>query len=142
MVFYKACVAHDLKRYQYQLSALEIIPAKIKNLQEEYSVLQAKQIDYIGGGESKREDRLINNIDERRNLERGLKIARRDVALMKKALSALDDRERFVVEQYYMEAASAEWIAKELHLEKSMVYIIKDAAEIKLATMNYGTAET
>ncbi len=142
MVFYKACVSHDLKRYKYQLAALEIIPEKIKNLEEEYSVIRAKQIDNVDGGDSRRsEERLINNIDERMILERGLKIAKRDVELMQKALSCLDQRERFIIDQYYLEESSMEWIAKELNFKTSQVYNFKDKAEAKIATMNYGISE-
>ncbi len=140
---YKIHIERDMKRYKDQLRSLAAIPERIRALEEEFTAIRAASVDgepVSGGGTNRREEALIDNIDMRTRLENSLSVAEQDVQRINESIERLSDREQFVFKAYYIDDRSVEWIVDQLHLEKSMVYYIKEDAERRMATMEYGDA--
>ncbi len=92
-------------------------------------------------GTKRREEALVNNIDLRTRLEWNLRIAMENVARIDRAIGELDEAEQIVFCGYYLDFKSVDWLAEELGLKKSQTYQIKEDAERRFVTMEYGVIE-
>lgn len=132
----------ELRLYSLKEKALQSLPEQIKALESRYEAIRAVSTDAtpISEGTNRREDALIDNIAEREYKAAQYKEAERFIAGVNKALEALDDRERIVLDRLYMHGSrhNLERVMDELHLEKSQVYRIKDMAMYKFTHAYYG----
>lgn len=141
---WKAEAAKDLKTYPQRKAAVQNIKEKIKILEEQMVSLKGISADEpVMGGLSKHEERLLNNITERERLSFSLKIAEELIDLTEKGLATLEERERQVLEGFYMQRAvnHVEALCEKMHIEKSTLYRIKDEALRKFTVAMYGTVE-
>ena len=137
---------NKLKGYEAHRVALAAIPAEIKRLEEDATVLKTASMDRepVHQGESNREDQLLSNIVHRGELERALKQARAWVNIVEQGLGVLDAEERQVLDRFYIHRAmgNIDLLCEELHLEKSRVYELKDKALRHFTLALYGVVET
>lgn len=141
---WKAEAGKDLKTYPQRKAAVENIKEKIKVLDEQFKSLKGISAgEPVMGGASKQEDRWLDNISERERLSFSLKIAVALVELTEKGLEALGERERQILEGFYMQRAenNIEKLCERFHFEKSRLYELKDNALKKFTIAMYGTVE-
>ena len=135
-----------LKNYEARREALENIPKEIKRLESAYAGIRSATTDGtpISGGGNTREDSMLSNIVHRDELKRRLKEARLWVAQVDKALAVLDDKERHVLDRFYIHRAkwAVEALCESLNLEKSAVYDRRDKALRHFTLALYGVTET
>ncbi len=86
---------------------------------------------------------LLNNITRRKELLRTRRIAAGMVEQIEKALSLLDEKEKLVLDRFYISPAkgNADRLCDELNVEKTMVYRIKDQALRTFTIALYGLTE-
>lgn len=134
-----------LKEYEARQQALILIPEQIRTLEMNLSAIRAARTDGTPVKESgnKREDRLINNIATRKELERNLKIAESEAEITAQGLAILTPEERTVLYKFYINRPRrhVEELCEELNFEKTRVYEIKDIALRKFTRAVYGVVE-
>jgi len=91
----------------------------------------------VQGGASKREDRLINAIDEKTLIEEGVKAAREYFAELLPAWRRLTDTERYMLEVCFIDDdhRGIQNIMSRYHVEKSEAYKRSKAALNRLASI-------
>ena len=136
--------ANDLRTYPERKAAIENIRERIEILEEQFTSLKGISTDTpVMGGMSRQEEKMLDNISEREKLSSSLKIAENLVKLTEKGLDVLEKRERQVLEGFYFERSenNVERLCRELNVEKSTLYRIKDSALVKFTRASYGVVE-
>lgn len=132
----------DLKNYQPRKQSLENIKERIRALQEKSRSIKSAFSDAtpVQGGGNRMEDALINNIVERQRLALTYSATCRLVRLTERGLNGLAERDRLILNKFYIERApgNVEQLMEDLHIEKSQVYRIKDNALYNLTIGMYG----
>lgn len=132
----------DLRKYENQKASLDHIVQRIGALKSGYEALKCVTTDKtpVMGGGSRIEDAMLNNIVERQRLEYTYRATRRLVGLVERGLAGLDERERLVLERFFIHrsAGHLERLMGELGYEQRQVYRIKDEALYKFTICMYG----
>ena len=131
----------DLKNYTSRLTAIENLISRIRVLEEKYTSLRGISMDTpVMGGASHQEDSMINNIVEREKLRNNLKTVRMLVKLTEKGLSGLDERQRDILNSFYVDRGGnyVDTLCNKYHIEKSRLYQLKDEALYKFTITMYG----
>lgn len=141
---WKLKATKELKNYPQRKASEENIKERIKILEEQYTSLRGVSIgEPVMGGLSRQEEKMLNNISERGDLKFSLKIVEELNTLTEKGLSALTERERYVLEGFYFGECHnhVETLCRNMNVEKSTLYRIKDEALRKFTLSMYGTVE-
>lgn len=120
-----------LKDYKLQKTALVNIPEQLEVLELKLTAIRAATADETavkGGGSKTREDSLIDILEEKRTLERKLDIAQRTVEIIERCLNELTEEQQKVLLRLFVNNGRVENLCKELNLEKSRVYEIRNEA--------------
>lgn len=135
-----------LRRYDAMCLAAENIPLEIRRLEEEATSIRSTRADrnYIHAGTSRREEILLDNMMHRQELHWQLDQTNAWLTCMHKALGALTEEEKLVLDRFYMypEKGSVEKLCQELSLENSSVYRKRDKALRQFTIALYGSAES
>lgn len=135
----------DLKKYAQMKESLNNIKSRINALEEDYTAVKsvAPETAPVMGGASRNENRLINNIAERQRLQYTYEATEKIVSLIEKGLSALDEKEKLVLERFYIYHTSGhvERLMDELNYEQRRIYQIKDKALYKFTVNMYGIVD-
>ncbi len=139
----------DLRNYRRRRQSLENMAERRRALEEAYQALRAAVSaggDGADGvdGVDEVADGLIECVAQRERLALNIAAVRRLVRLTERGLNSLDDRQRLVLERFYIEGGRghAEWLMERLACEKSRVYELKDEALYAFTTAMYGLAES
>lgn len=142
---FKREAVENLKNYEARKEGVRRAERQIAILKEESVALRSATTDKtpVSGSTNLREDRMINNVALRQELERGKKTTEKWVKLMDEALAALDEEDRRVLELMYIHKTkgSVDQLCEELYCEPRTVYRKRDAAVRKFAMLFYGVAE-
>lgn len=142
---YKYDCIDELKNYRYRVQSLESLPDEIKFCSEQMDGIHSAATDAIPvkGGGSTREERLVNAIVRKGNLEETLKTVKWKISRVEKGLSLLTDEQRRILELFYMrrEWGYKERLCKELNISMSELYRRKDEALRQYALCRYGMTE-
>ncbi len=142
---WKTVSIERLKKYPEQRKAVENIPEQLRALELNYTSIKAARTDGtpVKGGGNGREDALINNIVEREELKKNLRIVRCELGVTNNGLNALTDEEREVLFRFYITRTSrhVEELCERLNYEKTKIYLIKDRALKKFTRACYGIVE-
>jgi len=135
-----------LEQYEAKKQALRSLPEQIKALEIEAQSIRPLDLDGspVRGSGGGRDDRLLNNIVHREELERNLKQARIWVGLVDAALSLLNNEEREILTRFYIrrERGAADSLAGRLHCDVKTVYHRKDSILRKFTISLYGGTES
>lgn len=135
-----------LKNYEVHREALENIPKEIRRLELAYAGIRSATTDGapISGGGNTQEDSMLSNIVHRDELKRWLKEAGLWVAQVDKALAALDDEERLVLNRFYIHRAKGNVgeLCERMNVEQATVYRKRDSALRRFTIALYGITET
>ena len=135
-----------LKDYETRKTALSLIPEQLEALEYEFTSIRAATTDATeikGGGDSKREDALVNNIVKRQELKRNYKIAKKEIEITERGLQGLSDEQLKILHRFYIcrIRGHVESLCEELNFEKSRVYAMKEEALKKFTLACYGIIE-
>ena len=133
-----------LQRYPMMTLALRTIPLELERLTRE-----ARELQSVGQGIGSRnrenraqENRMMNNLVRRQELELQLEQARLWVSVTEEGLSHLTEEERSLLEKLYIQQIQATDLCQELGVERSSLYRYRDAALKKLTLGLYGGLES
>lgn len=141
---WKAEAVKELKSYPQRLASVENIKERIKVLKEDFESLRGISAEApVMGGCSRQEEKMLNNISERKLLGFSLKISLSLIRLTEKGFKALDEREREIIDKFYIHPVDnhVEVLCEKLHFEKSRLYEIKDNALRKFTIAMYGVVD-
>lgn len=137
---WKAEAVEKLKSYQAKKLSLQITAEEIDRLtlQIEEKYRAARRLNITSKPE---ESAPLDDIAHRAELKFERDNTSRWVDMMDKALSALSDDERLILDRFYInrEADSIELLCEELCLERSRVYQLKDKAVRHFSLVLYGS---
>lgn len=135
----------ELRELEVKRMALTSIPEDLRLLRSESTRLGGAPSGSspVKGGGAAWEDRQINLIVKREELETALRHAKEWVAKVEKGLSALDDEERLILERFYIAPArgNVDRLCGELGLEQASVYRRRDRALQRYTLARYGCME-
>ncbi len=133
-----------LKDYDFRKGSIPTIKLQIETLEAQYLAIKSPQFDGMprGSGE-KNENMLIENIAKRDELRFNLDIAEREVLITEKALSALSDDEKVILELFYISRPynHIQKLMDKLHVSQSELFRRKDLALRKFTMAAYGIVE-
>ena len=140
---WKKCAIEDLRNYSRRRDSLENIKGRIVALREQYASVKCalgSDSGAVQGGGNRIEDRMLSNIVERERLEHTYRAAKRLVDLTERGLNGLDERERLVLERFYVEPerGNVDRLCGELGYERSRIYQVKDEALYKYTIHEFG----
>ena len=147
---WKQEAAEKLLQYEVRRQSLENIPAEIRRLEQDYSALRASTPDFVPDyllthdKGSRREDAMLTNIVRREELARQLESARAWVALVDKGLAVLDERDRLVLDKFFLhkQKRACEELCDLLDRERAQVYRLRDKALKRFTLALYGGVES
>lgn len=117
---------NELQAHNARKQALENIPSRIAELEDNLTAIRSSTADStpVQGGGSGREDMLLNNIVTRQRLEESLKRTKEAVDRVERALSALTEDDRRILECFFItpRKGAAMQLASELAIEEKTVY--------------------
>lgn len=138
--------ASKLREYTARKSALRNLPYEIKRLEDEYGRIRSAATDGtpVRGGGNAREDMLLSNICLREELTKQLADTQAWIEIIDRALAALTDDERLVLDRFYINPhkGSVDRLCDELSLERAGVYKRKDKALRHFTVVLYGKVES
>lgn len=132
-----------LKRYEQMEAACKNIPLELQRLKAEFYRLKGKPDTVAVCKTAGRcEDRLLDNLVLRKELEDALANSIQWLEVMTRALELLQQQERKILERLYIypEKNAVERLCKELGMERSTLYRHRDRALLKLTRSLYGGA--
>lgn len=132
-----------LRRYPAMRNSLEAIPRELERLTEEAQGIKSMRLGVVGNRTIRaRENRLLDNLVRRQELEMQLHRAGGWVEDTDDALELLTAQEQKILRRLYMEQADATAVCRELGMERSSLYRYRDEALRKLTLALYGGMES
>lgn len=132
-----------LRRYPAMRNSLEAIPRELERLAEEAQGLKSMRLGVVGSRKLRaQENRLLDNLVRRQELEMQLHRSSGWVEDTDDALELLTPQEQQILRRLYMEEADATAVCRELGMERSSLYRYRDGALRKLTLALYGGMES
>lgn len=135
-----------LKHYEARRTSIARITSEIRRLEIDATKIRSATKDGmpVSGGTNAREDAIVSNIVKRGELKLALQETYLWVETVEGALDTLDEGERHILDRFYINRmrGNLERLCDELHLEKTRVYELKDAALRHFTLALYGVTET
>ena len=132
----------ELRRYRARRQSLDSMAERRAALEDAFRGIRSAAADAtpVQGGANRMEDSLINNIVERERLYWTIEATRRLVELTERGLAGLDERQRTVLEKFYIDRPPdhVDWLSEHLCVEKSQVYRVKDEALYQFTVSMFG----
>ena len=138
---WKEEATEKLRKYDAMRLATENLPEELRRLEQDACAIRSARPDSISiRGGLIRDDRLLNNLVHREELNNALDQARCWVSVTNRALGALDPEEKLILHRLYIypEKGSLEQLCKELGVESSSIYRRRDRALHHFTLAYYG----
>ena len=136
---------NDLMTYERKKESLTNIRLQIQAINMQLTAVRGAMADCgpVKGGGSNYEDRILNNIVKRDRLKLTYQATKQIVTLIEKGLAGLDERDRLVLDMFYIhrEKGNVDRLMEKLGYEKSRVYEVKDNALSQFSVVMYGISE-
>lgn len=131
----------DLKTHSERKVGLDKLKEQKQILEDEFVSLKGiSNGTPVSGGNSKQETAWLNNIVKREKIENSIKITERLVKLVEDALSALSEKDRYILEVFYINRTYdyKDRLCEKFNVEEAQIYRMKDAAIKKFTICMYG----
>ena len=142
---WKAEATEKLRRYGAMRLAVLNIPEEQKRLLLDARRIRAAKMDAapVDGGNSRREEALLNNLIQRQELDNTLKQANLWLKSTDRAMSVLSPEEKQILHRLliYPEKHAVERLCLELGMEQSSIYRKRDDALRHFTLAYYGVNE-
>lgn len=143
---YEHYAIDKMQKYHSKLVGVRNLEEELAELRERQTSLKTCSFDALavpGSGISRAEDAMINliaNIDEK---ERILKQNKRELRRVKRALSALTEKEREVATAFFIDQVEnpVDYLRREKHYERTWIYNTRRDAIRKFARAFYGAVD-
>lgn len=138
---WKEEATEKLRKYDAMRLATENLPEELRRLEQDACAIRSARPDSISiRGGLIRDDRLLNNLVHREELNNALDQARCWVSVTNRALGALDPEEKLILHRLYIcpERKGLERLCGELDVEQSTIYRKRDQALRRFTIALYG----
>lgn len=136
---------NDLRCHEKRRIALQSLADEIRELRGRIYGSSAPAADAVPvqGGTSTAEGRLIAAIDELERKKEAWRITRRRVDAVERGLAALDEQQREILEAFFINRVQggADYLAENLHLERTRVYELRERALRDFTIARYGVVD-
>lgn len=136
----------DLKKLVHRQTAVEILTAELEELNSRLYAVRGPGVDRspVQGGGCRVEDRVLSLLDERARKRQSLQMAKREAASTCKALAALTDQQRDILDRFFIHrtAGYLQDLAQRYHVEQAQLYRLKDEALRAFTLARYGIVES
>lgn len=143
---WKDVAIEKLKFYEAKKLSLRNIPLEIAEIESTMTSIRSAQPDRarVNGGSLGYEDKLLNCVVRKEELQRALDRAQLSVDETTGALQIISQEEQLILDRFYINPAKGniERLCVELCTEQSTVYRRKDAALRKFTIALYGCLES
>lgn len=143
---WKAEAKEKLRRYDAMRLATINLPQEIHRLELDARSIRSARTDGtpVSGGGNRREEALLNNIVHRQELANTLQQAKAWLKTTDRALSALSEEERMLLQRLYIypEQGILDRLCIEFEAEKSTIYRRRDRALRHFTTAFYGVSDS
>lgn len=139
---WKKAAEEDLKAYRYRARSVESLRDRLEEIERQIAEPRTAAPPGEGYKTGRADDgRLDGLIDRREKLRRNQKYVRTWLAGVERGLSVLDERERAVIDAFFVARREnhVEYLCEQLHVERTTVYRIKDTALRKFTLARYGS---
>lgn len=134
-----------LKEFEAKKLAIKQIDDELRHLEASFTALSSVSHDKTVGksGESSREQRLIDNIAWRTELENNKRITLWGIEITQRGVEALSKNERRILDMFYIRPQKDHIyrLCDELHVSQSELYRMKNNALRKFAIFCYGVVD-
>ena len=143
---WKLEAAERLEQYPLIQSACRNLPLELQRLRQEASRIKGANRDGVpvktSGG--RYEDRLLENIIRREELNRSLKACKNQLEQTRSALEVLDRDEQLVLQRMYIQPQGngVERLCRELDLPQASLYRLRERALERFTLAYYGWKES
>lgn len=132
-----------LRNIELKRKAYHKLLAQLQRLEEEYERLKGPVLSDIavqGGMLNKEEERRLNNLVEREELEMAADLLKLEIEAFEEAWKELTPKEQTVLTYFYISRTHdyLDRLCEMYHCEKTKIYNIKDEALYKLTMLRYG----
>ena len=138
---WKMRAMNDLEMYEARKTAIENISEQLRELEAEMTSIRSPGAENNSGrgGESRKDNRYINNIVSRDLLKENLKEAKRNVRRVERAMKVLTDEEKDILKLFFIkrEKEAAFDLADKLRIDRKTVYYRRDLALEKFTIAMY-----
>ena len=135
----------DLKKLVHRQTAVKILTDELEELNSRLYAVRGPVVDRspVQGGGCRVEDRILSLLDERARKRQSLQMAKREVGSTCKALAALTDQQRDILDRFFIHrtADHVEALSRTYRLEQSQVYRLKDEALRDFTLARYGAID-
>lgn len=142
---WKQFAIEDLKKYNSLKQSLTNIDERIQAVEYRKQAIKSSTISAVPmhGGGTKYEDNLLTAIVEAERLKLNKLEAAKLVELIERGLGALNDTEKKVLAEFYINRRPRhlDRLSEELHVEKSEIYRTKDEALYKFTISMFGLVD-
>ena len=135
MFNWKKSAEADLKDYMKQKKS-------IKNLTEQIDVLNADIEKFKESSDEKKKNKVCQSLVLREKLVKNLELTKKNINLIDKGLSDLDDEQRKVLYLFYISGGGFRRVMDEFHIEQASAYRRKDEALRDFTIAMYGMVES
>ena len=130
--------------YRYRKRSLESLNAQLGETERRIKSPRSAPLaedGYIISDDTASDGRLAGLLDRRDKLRSNQKYVRTWLAGVERGLSVLDERERAVLDAFFIMRREnhVEYLCEQLHVERTTIYRIKDEALRKFTLARYGT---
>ena len=143
---WKDVAIEKLKFYEAKKASLRNIPLEIAEIDSSMTSIRSAQPDRIrvNDGNLSYDDKLLNCVIRKEELQRALNRAQLSVEEVTGALQVLSQEEQLILDRFYINPAkgNVERLCVELYTEQSTVYRRKNAALRKFTIALYGCLES
>lgn len=143
---WKTEAAEKLQKYDAMRRAVTGLPQQIAQLEAEYTAVSSTMGAGVTTGKNvrQREERMLNNIVCRQELQRSLDQARQWLETVNLALGVLTPVEKRILHHFYIAptVGSMDRLCNDLGLEKSSIYRHREKALQRFTLALYGAAES
>lgn len=142
---WKKICKDDLCNYPKILGSIQSMEYEIKTIDEELCSLGSSGDNTpVQSSGNKSEDRILNLLAKKAELETALRIARRKVRVIKIALNRLDEQQKDILLTFSkMRSGSAvSELEKKLGYQRSQIYELYHKALYDYCKFRYGSTET
>lgn len=138
---WKMKAMNDLEMYEARKTAIDNISEQLRELEAEMTSIRSPGAENNSGrgGESRKDNRYINNIVSRDLLKENLKEAKRNVRRIERAMKVLTDEEKDILKLFFIkrEKEAAFDLADKLRIDRKTVYYRRDLALEKFTIAMY-----
>lgn len=139
------CAVQDLKKYQNLKGSIQNIEERIEVLSMRFESVKGPKMSSTptSGGGTQWEDKLLDNIVERKRLSMLLEADKKMIEIVERGLKRLNKEEMLVLEMFFINKIRdhVDILKERMNIEKSQVYRIKNQALYKFTISMYGIEE-